>query len=572
MRMGGWFPCLLIAVLCGPAYPAAPASPRLRRPVALVEANDGKLLFIANRQSGTISVVDVMLRRPIGETQVGRKLADLAWVADQRELLAVDEAANEVLVIDVRGAQLAVRQRLLVSPDPVSIRVSADGRQATVASRWSRCLTVLDIDRAGRIHPARAIDLPFSPRQQVLIQGKAVVADAFGGQLAVVDMNRGARESVRTLPAHNIRGLAIGPEGKTLWLAHQILYPYGPTTVPDIHWGNVVASQLHRLSLAAVLSPRADVLEGSQVFALDRLGHGAADPAGLVIAADGTAVVTLAGLAELRIGSPDRANWTHLEVGQGPTVVIASRDGRQAFVANTLDDSMDVVDLRKRKSTKISLGPTPALSSADRGELLFHDGHLSHEGWYSCQSCHTDGHTNGRLNDNLTDGSYGSPKRVPSLLGIKDTAPYAWNGQQPSLEAQIQRSMHTTMHGPPLSARQARDLEAFLRTLAPPPPPRPADAQAVVRGRAVFEARRCERCHEPPTYTSARTYDVGLVDEANKRLFNPPSLRGVSQGTRFFHDGRASTLDEVFTRYHHELHGKLDPKDLADLLVFLRSL
>jgi cytochrome c peroxidase len=252
--------------------------------------------------------------------------------------------------------------------------------------------------------------------------------------------------------------------------------------------------------------------------------------------------------------------------------VIPSRDGRQAFVANTLDDSVDVVDLRNRKSTRISLGPTSTLTSVERGELLFHDGRLFFEGWYSCQSCHTDGHTNGRLNDNFTDGSYDSPKRVPSLLGVRDTAPYAWNGQLPSLEAQVERSIHTTMRGHPLSAQQVRDLAAFLRTFDPPPPPRPGDEKAVVRGRRVFEARHCQRCHEPPTYTSAETYDVGLKDEAGKRRFNPPSLRGLSQGTRFFHDGRASTLDEVFTRYHHELHGRLDPQDLADLLAFLRSL
>ncbi|HZU38578.1 MAG TPA: cytochrome c peroxidase [Gemmataceae bacterium] len=537
-----------------------------------MEAGDGKVLFVANRQSGTVSVIDLKQRQPIADVQVGRSLADLVRVPGQHELLAVDQAANEVLVLATRGPAVSVKQRLRVSPDPVSIRVNEDGQRATVASRWSHCLTALDIDSAGHIQVARTIDLPFAPHQQVLAQGKAIIADAFGGRLAVVDTGSGALESVRTLPAHNIRGLAIGPEGKTVWLAHQILYPYGPTTFDDIHWGNVVASKLRRLSLTAVLSPKADVLEGSRLFALDHVGHGAADPAGLIFAADGTAVVSLAGMGEIEIGSPNQADWTRLGVGQGPTVVIASHDGRHAFVANTLADSIAVVDLRHRKSMKILLGPTPPLSTAERGELLFNDGHLAHEGWYSCQSCHTDGHTNGRLNDNLTDGSYGTPKRVPSLLGVRDTAPYAWNGQLPTLEAQIQRSIHTTMRGRDLSGQQVKDLEAFLRTLAPPPPPKPADEIAVTRGQKVFEARRCQRCHEPPTYTSARTSDVGLLDEAGNRLFNPPSLRGVSQGTSFFHDGRAGTLEEVFTRYHHELHGKLDKKDLADLLAFLRSL
>ena len=47
----------------------------------------------------------------------------------------------------------------------------------------------------------------------------------------------------------------------------------------------------------------------------------------------------------------------------------------------------------------------------------------------SCHSCHTDGHTNGQLNDNLSDfKTFGAPKRVLSLLGKRDTMPLAWNG------------------------------------------------------------------------------------------------------------------------------------------------
>ena len=36
----------------------------------------------------------------------------------------------------------------------------------------------------------------------------------------------------------------------------------------------------------------------------------------------------------------------------------------------------------------------------------------------SCHSCHTDGHTSGRLADTLGDDTFGTPKRVLSLLGL----------------------------------------------------------------------------------------------------------------------------------------------------------
>ena len=42
-----------------------------------------------------------------------------------------------------------------------------------------------------------------------------------------------------------------------------------------------------------------------------------------------------------------------------------------------------------------------------------------HDDWYSCHSCHTDGHTTGEIGGNtLGDGHYGAPKRIMTLLGV----------------------------------------------------------------------------------------------------------------------------------------------------------
>ena len=59
----------------------------------------------------------------------------------------------------------------------------------------------------------------------------------------------------------------------------------------------------------------------------------------------------------------------------------------------------------------MTLGPVPAPEpdAVARGERLFHDARLSHDGWMSCHSCHVDGHTNGLVADTLGDGSYGAP-------------------------------------------------------------------------------------------------------------------------------------------------------------------
>ena len=205
-----------------------------------------------------------------------------------------------------------------------------------------------------------------------------------------------------------------------------------------------------------------------------------------------------------------------------------------AYVADSLDDTISVVEIATGlRPATIALGPRPEPTAADRGERLFSSAKLSHDGWMSCHSCHTDGHTNSLLSDTLGDGSYGAPKRVPSLLGVAATGPWTWTGSIARLEDQIRKSITTTMHGAKPTDEQVTDLAAYLSSLAPPSPEvagiAPADASAVARGREVFESRKCASCHVPPEYTSPERYDVGLHDEVGNREFNPPSLRGVSR-------------------------------------------
>jgi cytochrome c peroxidase len=206
-----------------------------------------------------------------------------------------------------------------------------------------------------------------------------------------------------------------------------------------------------------------------------------------------------------------------------------------------------------------------------RGERLFHDARLSHDHWLSCQSCHTDNATNGLRADTLGDGTFGTPKLVPPLLGVSDTSPWAWNGRVSRLEDQARKSIESTMQGEPPTDEQVSDLTAYLRSL-PPPRPLPGGSAAARRGRALFEARRCDRCHAPPAYTTAGAFDVGTRDEAGVTTFNPPSLRGVAARAPYLHDGRAASLDALFLQERHPRGAGYAPGDAADLIAFLNTL
>ena len=201
----------------------------------------------------------------------------------------------------------------------------------------------------------------------------------------------------------------------------------------------------------------------------------------------------------------------------------------------------------------------------------------------SCQSCHSGGHTNGLLTDNFTDESFRSPKRVPSLLGQAETAPYSWAGKIATLEEQIAFSIKSTMASDhPVRPRDVDQLAAYVRTLASPPSVMQArltleeDAAAakqVRRGRRFFRNAGCIDCHSGPLYTSEGTYDVGLRDERSMYEFNPPSLIAVSQRENsLFHNGQAKSIRDVIFRDHHQMPDDATERQRRDLVRYLESL
>ena len=489
---------------------------RSRRPVALAFVDGGRTLLAANRRSGSLSVVDVTSRKVVAEPDVGRGLADLAVLRDGRHLLAVDQAANELLLIDYSNRFPRVVGRLAVAPDPVRVVVSPDVASAVVSSTWPRRLTFVSLaprapeDSGPALSIAGSIDLPFGPREMAAFAdgSRLVVADAFGGRLAVIDLHRRAIESVRSLPAHNIRGMAVSPDGRTLLLTHQVLNRLAQTTFDDVHWGQLIRNHLRVLRVESLLAAGSDsaLLDGGRLFDLGDVGYAAGDPGAIAVDRRGRVIVALEGMDEVAIAAGVDQGRSRVVVGRRPSAVAVSPDGEFAYIADSLDDTISVVATATgQRPATISLGPRPEPTAADRGERLFSSARVSHDGWMSCQSCHTDGHTNGLLSDTLGDGSYGAPKRVPSLLGVAATGPWTWTGSMNRLEDQVRKSIATTMHGTKLAEAQVADLTAYLATLAPPLPrswSSNSDDPAVARGKAVFqvaevrELPRAARIHD----------------------------------------------------------------------------
>ena len=185
------------------------------------------------------------------------------------------------------------------------------------------------------------------------------------------------------------------------------------------------------------------------------------------------------------------------------------------------------------------------------------------------------------LNDNFDDLSFGTPKRIPSLLGTAETGPWTWNGFQGSLTLQIRQSLATTLLNGERKKGQATRLDeealvTYLFTLPLPPPFSEARSEPpnpeITKGKLLFGKLGCNECHRGPLLTSPDEYDVGLHDEAGLKKFNPPTLLGVSQRDHFFHDGSAGTLRQVLDLAGHPDGGGLTGRQLDQLIAYLRSL
>jgi cytochrome c peroxidase len=126
----------------------------------------------------------------------------------------------------------------------------------------------------------------------------------------------------------------------------------------------------------------------------------------------------------------------------------------------------------------------------------------------------------------------------------------------------------------------AAAIDAYLKSLAPVPSPQGNDKELsakAARGRRVYEKAGCQECHAAPLYTSGKAYNVGTgTDREAGEAFDTPTLVELWRTGPYLHDGRAATLEEVFTRFNpddrHGATSRLSPAELEDLTAFLLSL
>lgn len=185
----------------------------------------------------------------------------------------------------------------------------------------------------------------------------------------------------------------------------------------------------------------------------------------------------------------------------------------------------------------------------------------------SCSSCHFEGRTDG-LTWKLMNGD----RQTPSLAGeVSATAPVTWTNDVPTVAEEAQFTATFRM-GSQLPNHHANKIEAFVDFVRLPILPEITDAEAIARGKALFEREdvACASCHSGEAFTDNQHHTMFGLDAVNT-----PSLVGIAATAPYLHDGSARDLRQVLELSRGGAMGdtgSLSDAEMDDLVTYLRSL
>ena len=131
-------------------------------------------------------------------TGITPRLTDLAWLPQRQEVLALDEAGHQLLVLNGPITNLKLASQFALPRYPTRLAISPSGQAAAITSLWSRQLTLLKLSATesdGK--PAITLTLPFPPRELLWLPGgeQILVAGGFRAELAVLGAEPLVREA-----------------------------------------------------------------------------------------------------------------------------------------------------------------------------------------------------------------------------------------------------------------------------------------------------------------------------------------------------------------------------------------
>ncbi|MEI6389761.1 MAG: hypothetical protein WCT12_01540 [Verrucomicrobiota bacterium] len=599
--------------------PWAKPRPHHDSPAGLVVSSDGKKLFIALDDRDEVAEADIATRKVLRRAKVPGGPYGLAIDATGKRLFVACRHADRLAFLDAESLTETASLPVGMAPTAVAFCRTSAGDRLIVANSMSDDISVISVA------PLKELARPAAGREPF-----AVAATSDGTRALVANRLVGL-SSIRRMPASEVTVLdpvtarvlrrdslesahlseGVGLDETRSWALTPLVKVRNMVPITQVAGGWVMSSGLAISDLKQgdvvqmPLDEANDYFADPSAVAVDSGGHRA------FVASGGADVVTVIDLDRLaawvRKATPterqeaiyDLTLSAEYVVGRIPTrrnprQLVLSPDGATLLVAERLEDSILVVDARNLVPLgRIVLGDGGLDDPIRRGEKVFTTAAYTFQHQFSCRSCHPDGHVDGLSYDFDGDGIGDNLLDNRSLQGVAGTAPFKWNGKNPTLEIQCgPRFAKVLMRTEPFPPRELRDLTTFIQSLPPPRVARNKDGKLTPsqeRGRTIFFAtkkpdgkdiplsRQCVTCHPPPLYSVRLPFNIGSKGPYDTtEVFDTPHLLGVVDTAPYLHDGRAQSIEELWTIYNtNDLHGVssyMNKIQLNDLVEFLKTL
>ena len=601
------------------------AAEAYKGPIDLCPSKDGKTLYIVNKDSSEIAVLNV------ADDKIVKTIALNDGFCPQGATLSADEKTLYVTGGDYKGQILAVElasgkitKTASAGHTPTTAVLSPDSKKLFVCNQFTSDIGEYSLPD---LTLTRSFKVVREPRSAVVTQdGKyLLVANLLplqpcnfpddknarihvASEVSVINLANGTTKSV-LLPngCGALQGMCLSPDGRYVYITTVLARFLLPTTQVERGWMNTAG-------IVIFDTTQLESESGGYVNAvlIDDIDKGAANPWGITTSADGkTIYVAVAGTSELiavdavemhkkldaeaekrKSSTPyygtEVSNNLAFLAGLKKTVKLPGKGaravalaGNNIYVGMYYSDTLQKLDMTQLRPGEIALGATPDWTPSRRGEINWHDATLCHQSWQSCASCHPDGRMDGYNWDLLNDGS-GNHKNAKSLLLANKTPPSmwesvrdnparnGWNTDAQGIEC-IRTGFRYILFVEPDEAK-CKEIDAYIAAMKPVPSPYLVDgklSEKAERGKKIFENPKvgCATCHSGPYFTDQKSHDVNTRCYYDRTShFDTPSLIEVWRTAPYLHDGRYVNMKDVFKI---GLHGDVagDVGDLTDTQI-----
>ncbi|MEM7232237.1 MAG: ankyrin repeat domain-containing protein, partial [Planctomycetota bacterium] len=433
-------------------------------PVTIAVRPDGKELWVSNHVSDSVSVIDNVKGSPnylhvvatiqqFDERTKATRFDEpvgIAFAGNEKAYIALS-SENRIAVVDVKSRKVTKRLRI-PAQDPRAIAVHGDRlyvtpfesnnkTQLSGGSRddidgnlvtfdaWQHSISVNNVLSLG--HVTDIVKHPEVPDRDLFI------FDTKSDELV---------ESVNTLGTL-LYGITVDSKGSVFIAQTDARNEVNGRAGTKKHGMKEMENRAF-LNRITKLSFADDKAKGPEFFDLEPLppkhpakGMGLATPYAVEISDDdSTLVATAAGSDKVfTVDAKSGAVLGRIPVGAVPRgIALEHASGgklSKAWVYNAVANTVSQIDLSDATKPKISgfvKLKDPTHPQVKLGRTWFNDADASTTGTFSCESCHPDSNTDQLLwvlkTPVVSGGNQIMPRSTMPVRGLRDTAPYHWDG------------------------------------------------------------------------------------------------------------------------------------------------